>query len=66
MSKSQDILFEARMPLGSRVQVMRDYWVIITSINIRLRQRCGGEERAQTILPHLPVQADCKLDESVE
>ena len=44
MSKSRDILFEARTPLGFTVRVTREYWNIITTVKhpvmAGLKRRC--------------------------
>jgi len=41
-----DILFEARTPLGFTVRVTRDYWTIITTIKHPAMARCEAEVKA--------------------
>jgi len=46
MSKSRDILFEARTPLGFTVRVTRAYWKIITTLKHPVMAGCETEVQA--------------------
>ena len=46
MSKSRDILFEARTPLGFTVRVTREYWNIITTVKHPVMAGCETEVQA--------------------
>jgi hypothetical protein len=46
MSKSRNLLFEARTPLGFTVRVTRAYWNIITTIKHPVMAGCAAEVQA--------------------
>jgi hypothetical protein len=46
MSKGQNVLFEARTPLGFTVRVTREYWAVITTIKHPVMAGCEAEVQA--------------------